>query len=54
MDFDDLVKFILKAVCLSMGIAVIVVSALGKSSQKTVNILLGIAAACAGLALLVE
>lgn len=54
MDVDDFIKFILKALCLAMGIACIVISSIGKSSQKTVNILLGVAAACGGLALLVE
>ncbi len=54
MDVDDFIKLILKAVCLALGVAVIVISAMGKGSQKTVNMLLSIAVACGGLALLLD
>ncbi len=41
-----------KAVCLAMGIAVVVLSVAGELDTKTAVIMLGIGAACAGVSLL--
>lgn len=48
----DIVELIPKAVCLAMGIAVVVLSALGEMEMKTAVIMLGIGVACAGISLM--
>ncbi len=48
----DIMTLIPKAVCLAMGIAVVVLSVLGEMDLKTAVILLGIGVACAGVSLL--
>ena len=49
---SDMISLILRAVCLEMGVAVVVLSVLGEMDVNTAIILLGIGVACAGASLL--
>ena len=49
---SDILSLIPKAVCLAMGVAVVVLSVLGEMDTNTAVILLGIGVACAGMSLL--
>ena len=49
---SDILSVIPKAVCLAMGVAVVVLSVLGEMDTNTAVILLGIGVACAGISLL--
>ena len=49
---SDILSIIPRAVCLAMGVAVVVLSVLGEMDTNTAVILLGIGVACAGMSLL--
>ncbi len=49
---SDILSLIPKAICLAMGVAVVVLSVLGEMNTNTAVILLGIGVACAGMSLL--
>ena len=49
---EEILALIPKAVCMAMGVAVVVLSILGAMDTKVAIILLGIGVACAGLSLL--
>ena len=49
---SDIVSLVLKAVCLAMGVAVTVISAVGEIETKSAIMMLGIGVACAGISLL--
>ena len=48
----DIAALIPKAVCLAMGIAVVVLTVLGQMGTRTAVIMLGVGVACAGISLL--
>ena len=48
----DIVSTILKAICLAMGVAVVVLSAIRQLDLGTAITMLGIGVACAGISLL--
>ncbi|NCB92435.1 MAG: XRE family transcriptional regulator [Clostridia bacterium] len=48
----EIVSLILRAVCLAMGVAVVVLSLMGAMSTETSVLMLGIGVACAGVSLL--
>ena len=50
--FREIVSVVLKALTVSMGVAVVVLSRLGSLESQTAVSLLGIGLACAGAALL--
>ena len=50
----EIISVIFKAVTLSMGVAVVVLSCLGSLEAQTSVTLLGLGLACAGVALLAE
>ena len=47
-----MISLVLRAICLAMGVAVVVLSALGELDMKTAVTMLGVGVACAGAALL--
>ena len=47
-----MISLVLRAICLAMGVAVVVLSALGELDMKTAVTMLGVGVACAGGALL--
>ena len=49
---SGILSLIPKAVCLAMGVAVVVLSVLGEMDPNTAVILLGVGVACAGMSLL--
>ena len=48
----DIISLALRTVCLAMGVAVVVLSVLGKLETNTAITMLGIGVACAGISLL--
>lgn len=50
----EIISVIFKAVTLSMGVAVMVLSCLGSLEPQTAVMLLGIVLACAGIAMLAK
>lgn len=48
----SIISLILKAVCIAMGVAVVVLSVLGEMNTDTAVTMLGIGVACAGISLL--
>ncbi|MDD3219396.1 MAG: hypothetical protein PHC41_15170 [Lachnospiraceae bacterium] len=48
----EIVSLILRAVCLAMGVAVVVLSLMGAVNTETSILMLGIGVACAGVSLL--
>ena len=49
---QDVVSLTFKAICLAMGVAVVVLSILGQISTQSAVVLLGIGLACAGISLI--
>ncbi len=52
MSATELVPLILRAVCLAMGVAVVVLSVIGKIDTKPAITMLGIGLACVGMSLI--
>ena len=50
----EIISVIFKVVTLAMGVAVVVLSCMGRSETQTAVILLGIGLACAGAAMLAK
>ena len=50
----EIISVIFKAVTLAMGVAVVVLSCMGRPETQTAVILLGIGLACAGAAMLAK
>ena len=50
----EIISVIFKAVTLAMGVAVVVLSCMGRMETQTAVILLGIGLACAGAAMLAK
>ena len=48
----DIVFLIFKAICLAMGVAVVVLSIIGQISTQSAVVMLGIGLACAGISLM--